>query len=46
MLSALQYVHNAGIIHGDISMANILIADFFQDDQLVSSCLTKDISIE
>jgi serine/threonine protein kinase len=42
ILEALKYVHAAGLIHGDVSMANILIGGLKQDDLAALSVVSKN----
>ena len=42
ILEALKYVHAAGLIHGDVSMANILIGGLKQDDLAALSVVSAD----
>ena len=42
IVSALEYVHSTGLIHGDVSMANILIAGISEDASLVSRTENQD----
>jgi serine/threonine protein kinase len=42
ILEALKYVHAAGLIHGDVSMANILIGGLKQDDLAALSVVSEN----
>ncbi len=42
ILEALKYVHAAGLIHGDVSMANILIGGLKQEDLAALSVVSED----
>ena len=45
ILEALKYVHAAGLIHGDVSMANILIGGLKQDDLAALSVVSKNARV-
>ena len=42
ILEALEYVHAAGLIHGDVSMANILIGGLKQEDIAALSVVSEN----